>query len=48
MGPFIIEDVKRKVSHISEVDLVRVELAFDPPWDKNRMSKAAKLQLNMM
>ena len=48
MGPFMIEDVKRKLHLIPLVNQVHVELAFDPPWNKDRMSRAAKLQLNMM
>jgi len=26
---------------------IRVELTFDPPWDKSRMTDEARLQLNM-
>ncbi|HET6756781.1 MAG TPA: FeS assembly SUF system protein, partial [Burkholderiales bacterium] len=26
----------------------RVELVWDPPWDRDRMSEAAKLQLGML
>ena len=33
-----------KVEGVSEVDL---KLVWDPPWDKNKMSEAAKLQLNL-
>tara|TARA_A100001015_G_scaffold313945_1_gene422320 strand:- start:430 stop:975 length:546 start_codon:yes stop_codon:yes gene_type:complete len=48
MGPFMIEDVKRKLHIIPNVKHVQVELAFDPPWNKNMMSKVAKLTLNML
>lgn len=47
MGPYIVEEVKRKVHLIQEVSTVEVELVFDPPWDKSRLSDVAKLQLNL-
>jgi len=40
-------DVKNnilKVEGVSEVDL---KLVWDPPWDKDKMSEAAKLELNL-
>lgn len=48
MGPFIVEDVKRRVHQISGVTEVEIEMVFDPPWDKSRMSQIAKLQLNLL
>ena len=33
-----------KVEGISNVDL---KLVWDPPWDKDKMSEAAKLELNL-
>ena len=39
--------VERAVSAVPELNSVKVELVFDPPWDKSRMSDEAKLQLNM-
>lgn len=47
MGPYIVEEVKRKVHRIQEVKEVTVELVFQPPWDKSRLSDTAKLELNM-
>lgn len=47
MGPYIVEEVKRKVHQIPEVKSVEVELVFDPPWDKSKLSDAAKLELNI-
>ena len=39
--------VERSVSTVSELNQVTVDLVFDPPWDKSRMSDEARLQLNM-
>nr|WP_272880577.1 iron-sulfur cluster assembly protein [Candidatus Synchoanobacter obligatus] len=47
MGPFIVEEVKRKLHMIPGVDQVKIELVFDPPWDKTRLSQTAKLALNI-
>lgn len=48
MGPAIASDVKRKVLAIPEVSEAEVDIVFDPPWDREMMSDAAKLQLGML
>jgi len=40
-------DVKQRVSEIPDVADVKVDVVWDPPWDRDRMSDAAKLQLGM-
>src|SRR5262245_9962698 len=40
-------EVKQRVSAISGVTDVKVDVVWDPPWDRDRMSDAAKLQLVM-
>ena len=47
MGPHIASDVKTRVSSIPGTKNVYVELVWDPPWDREMMSDAAKLQLGM-
>jgi probable FeS assembly SUF system protein SufT len=47
MGPMIAADVKRRVQQIPGVTNVLVELVFDPIWNPDMMSEAAKLTLNM-
>jgi metal-sulfur cluster biosynthetic enzyme len=42
------QDVQTKVSAIPGVQDVKVDLVFDPPWDRSKMSQAAKLQLGML
>lgn len=46
MGPVIVEDIKQKLVRLP-VDVVDVELTFDPPWDRSRMSEAALLATGM-
>jgi len=48
MGPMIAADVKRRVQQIPGVTNVIVELVFEPMWNPDMMSEAAKLELNMI
>jgi metal-sulfur cluster biosynthetic enzyme len=45
MSDVIKAEVERKLASLPEVSEVRVDVVFDPPWDKSKMSEAAKLQL---
>ena len=40
-------DVARKVKAVPGVSDAKVDVVWDPPWTKDRMSDAAKLQLGM-
>jgi len=40
-------EVKNSVKEIKEVKDVDLKLVWDPPWDKSKMSEAAKLELNL-
>jgi FeS assembly SUF system protein len=44
---FLPGQVKDKVSAVSGVTDVKVDVVWDPPWTRDRMSEAAKLQLGM-
>lgn len=48
MGPVLMEDVKQKIACLPEVSHVAVELVFDPPWTRDNMTEAAKLQLGVL
>ncbi len=45
MSDMIKAEVERKLAALPEVREVKVDVVFDPPWDKSRMSEAAKLHL---
>ena len=47
MGPILIEDVKYRVACVPNVHDVQVDLVFDPPWTRDKMSDEAKLELGM-
>ena len=38
-------EVERKIENIPEVKSATVELVWDPPWTKDRMSEEARLEL---
>jgi FeS assembly SUF system protein len=40
-------EVESKVRGVPGVSGVKLDLVFDPPWTKNRMSEAAKLELGI-
>ena len=40
-------DVERAIRAVPGVSDVNLELTFDPPWSKDRMSEAAKLALGI-
>jgi len=44
---FLPEQVKNTVANVAGVTDVKVDVVWDPPWDRDRMSDAAKLQLGM-
>ena len=48
MGDFLAQDVKDKVEAIPTIREARVDLVFDPPWDRSMMSEAARLETGMM
>ena len=41
-------EVEAKISRVEGVSNVRVDLVWDPPWNPDRMSEAAKLKLGFL
>jgi metal-sulfur cluster biosynthetic enzyme len=41
------QTIQDSVLKVRDVNNVSVELVWDPPWTKDRMSEVAKLQLNL-
>ena len=39
--------VKENILRIDEINDVELKLVWDPPWTKEKMSEAAKLELNL-
>ncbi len=48
MGDILVADVKDKVLLVPGISEADVELVFDPPWSREKMSEAAQLQVGFM
>ncbi|MDD3033650.1 MAG: iron-sulfur cluster assembly protein [Bacteroidales bacterium] len=44
----LLQDVHDAVSDVPNISDVAIELVFDPPWDKSRMSEEALLELGFL
>ena len=42
------KEVEDKVGEVNGVETSKVNIVFDPPWDKDMMSEEAKLDLGMI
>ena len=47
MGPVLVGDVEYRVKLVPNVDEVKVDLVFDPPWQRDMMSEEAQLETGM-
>lgn len=47
MGPVLVEDVRYRVGKVPNVEEVKVELVFDPPWSRDMMTEEAQLELGV-
>lgn len=45
---FIMEDVRQRLESIEGVKQLKLNLVFEPEWDKDMMSEEAKLELGFM
>jgi len=41
------KEVKDGIMQVEGIENVDLDLVWEPPWDKDRMSEAAKLELNL-
>jgi metal-sulfur cluster biosynthetic enzyme len=48
MGPVLQQDVETKLLALPEVKEAQVHLVWDPPWNRDMLSEAAKLELGLM
>lgn len=48
MADQLLEDINDAVYDVPGVSDVSIELTFDPPWDKSRMSEEAMLDLGLL
>ena len=48
MGGVLQNEIQQKVSRFPDVDKAIASVVFEPPWSRDRMTDAAKLQLNLL
>jgi len=48
MGESLRIDAIKKIERLPGVGRVQIDLVWEPPWDRNMMSEAAKLKLGIM
>ncbi len=48
MGDVIAADARLRMESVPGVEAAHVEVVFDPPWNQEMMSEAAKLELGML
>lgn len=47
MGEILVEDVRSRIALIPTIGSVDVQLVFEPPWNYQMMSEAARLETGM-
>lgn len=47
MGPVLVGDVEYRTAKVPNVRNVKVELVFDPPWSREKMSEEAQLEAGL-
>ena len=47
MADYVVEQVKQAVEDVPGVVSVKVDLVFEPVWDKSRMSEEALVELGL-
>ncbi|MCU5745975.1 metal-sulfur cluster assembly factor [Staphylococcus sp. SQ8-PEA] len=47
LGPQIVNQVKAALADIPEIQDTEVNIVWDPPWDKDMMSRYAKIALGI-
>lgn len=48
MADQLLEEVNEKVSAIDGITGMELKLVFDPPWEKDMMTEAARLDLGLL
>ena len=45
---FLVEDIRQKVGTVKCINIVNVDIVFEPEWTQDRMSEEAKLELGFL
>lgn len=47
MGPQIVDNIKRELMEVPEVKEAEVDIVWNPPWSRDKMSRYAKMALGV-
>ena len=47
MGPVLVDEIKLRLLRVPNVESVKVDLVFDPPWNRDMMTEEAQLELGL-
>lgn len=48
MGPILVDNIRFRVGQLPGISIVHVDIVFDPPWDQEKMTDEAKLELGLL
>ena len=48
LGPFIAQQIKQTAESISGVDRAFIEIVWDPPWTKHKISEEGRMMLGIL
>jgi metal-sulfur cluster biosynthetic enzyme len=47
MGGFMIDEIKTKLKRVETINLVDIQLTFDPPWSPEMLTEVGKEKLGI-
>ena len=48
MGGFMMDEIKTKLKRVETINLVDIQLTFDPPWNPDCISEEGRYQLGIV
>ena len=48
MAPYIFQNIHESIEYLEGVVAVDIQLIWDPPWSKDKISEAGKMELGLM
>ena len=48
MVPYIFQNIHSAIEHLHGVASIHINLVWDPPWSKDKISEAGKMELGMV
>ncbi|MGX8717444.1 MAG: metal-sulfur cluster assembly factor, partial [bacterium] len=48
MAPYIFQNIHESIEYLEGVVAVDIQLIWDPPWSKDKISEAGKMELGLL